>query len=319
MAGIIQQRMPKDPNKVAGYESDKINLGESDFVENRLDRVINKDSPLMQSARTSAKQDANRKGLLNSSMAIEAGQKAVIDRALPIASQDAQTSFQGKVYNQNAENTERQYNAGNIADRQMQSADIQGRSRLQREAGNIEKGLIQERGKVQKALQRAEGELRERLLNRQGQIDRELQHLRGQQAQRMEFLNRKTQERLQGMRGEQAERLAEIENKNRLQIQSSQSASMLYAQTSASMSEILGNPEIPREQKQSLINKQLELLDNGLGLMGEIGDMDFGGMLNFDKQPGRNYAAGGIPNLQDLNRVRVQPYQAVNSRLASIR
>ena len=58
-------------------------------VESRIAGLIGSDSPLMQQAARRAQGRANDRGLLNSSMAIQSGQQAVYDTALPIASQDA--------------------------------------------------------------------------------------------------------------------------------------------------------------------------------------------------------------------------------------
>lgn len=59
------------------------------LVENRLEGILAKDSPLMQRAQTEGMQYANSRGLLNSTMAAGAAQGAMIDRAMPIAQQDA--------------------------------------------------------------------------------------------------------------------------------------------------------------------------------------------------------------------------------------
>lgn len=66
----------------------------STSVADRLDAILASDSPLMQRARSQGQMAANRRGLLNSSIAGEAAQAAMIDAALPIASQDADISNQ---------------------------------------------------------------------------------------------------------------------------------------------------------------------------------------------------------------------------------
>lgn len=58
-------------------------------VATQLGKVLASDSPLLTAARTRAKQEANRRGLLNSSIAVQAGEAAALDVALPIASQQA--------------------------------------------------------------------------------------------------------------------------------------------------------------------------------------------------------------------------------------
>lgn len=56
--------------------------------------IMSKDSRLMQAAETRGLQSANRRGLVNSSMAVGASQDAVLDQVVPLASQEAQQRFQ---------------------------------------------------------------------------------------------------------------------------------------------------------------------------------------------------------------------------------
>ena len=58
-------------------------------VSTQLSKVTSTDSPLLTQARTRGAQVANRRGLLNSSLGVQAGEAAVFDVALPIASQQA--------------------------------------------------------------------------------------------------------------------------------------------------------------------------------------------------------------------------------------
>jgi hypothetical protein len=59
------------------------------FVSNQLERLLSDDSDWLKSAHTRALQGKNKLGLLNTSMAIQAGEQARINAALPIAQQDA--------------------------------------------------------------------------------------------------------------------------------------------------------------------------------------------------------------------------------------
>lgn len=60
-------------------------------VQFQLDRILGSDSPILQRARTSGLQFANQRGLLNSSIAAQASEAAVLDAATRIAEQDAAT------------------------------------------------------------------------------------------------------------------------------------------------------------------------------------------------------------------------------------
>lgn len=59
-----------------------------DSVVNALSRITSRDSPLMRQAETSGLQSANRRGLLNSTMAVKAASDAAYAAAVPIASQE---------------------------------------------------------------------------------------------------------------------------------------------------------------------------------------------------------------------------------------
>lgn len=63
-----------------------------DSVANRVSEITGENSTLMRAAQTEGLKIANRRGLLNSSTAVGASQRAVLDAALPIASQDAATA-----------------------------------------------------------------------------------------------------------------------------------------------------------------------------------------------------------------------------------
>lgn len=73
-------------------------------VFSQLQRIIEDDSPLMQQARARALQQANSRGLLNSSMAITAGDAAAYDAAMPIATKDASTYADSARFNADARN-----------------------------------------------------------------------------------------------------------------------------------------------------------------------------------------------------------------------
>jgi len=82
-------------------------------VQQQAYDVINRDSPLMQQARGRAMQAMNERGLINSSLGIQAGQDAVMDRALQIAQPDAATFARSGEFNAG------QQNAWNLAQQEL--------------------------------------------------------------------------------------------------------------------------------------------------------------------------------------------------------
>lgn len=84
----------------------------TETVQGQVNSILSKDSPLMQRARTLATQQMAQRGLVNSSMAQGAGTAAMIDRALPIAQQDANTYSATAAENMAARNRAAEFGAG---------------------------------------------------------------------------------------------------------------------------------------------------------------------------------------------------------------
>ena len=86
---------------------------ESKGVAGRVSALTNSASPLMETARTKAKQYSASRGLLNSTLAGQAGEQAVIETATPIANADAGLYQQQSLTNQTARNNALTQNANN--------------------------------------------------------------------------------------------------------------------------------------------------------------------------------------------------------------
>lgn len=98
--------------KAFGYSPTTTAVNDStDTVSAQLDRIINKGGPNMERAGAFGDQTSQARGLLNSSIGVEAAQGAMIDRALPIAQADANTYSTTRLTNQQAENQAGQFNA----------------------------------------------------------------------------------------------------------------------------------------------------------------------------------------------------------------
>jgi len=76
------------------------NLSTSQTVQGQMANLMQNGNPLMQRATTRASQAANKRGLLNSSMGVQAGQEAALSAALPIAQADAQAANTQALTNQ---------------------------------------------------------------------------------------------------------------------------------------------------------------------------------------------------------------------------
>ena len=107
--GLLPGSKPKsDPTKVATQLSD----------------ITRQGSPLMQQAKTDALKLANRRGLVNSSMAVGASQDAALRTALPIAQQDANSALQERLQGREIASTEGMQQKQIAASQEMQLRDI---------------------------------------------------------------------------------------------------------------------------------------------------------------------------------------------------
>lgn len=82
-----------------GIDAEQTALTDEQRADMELARILEQDSPLMQRARQEAARAANQRGLQNTSMAVGAAQGALVDRALPMALQNAQQALQRELDN----------------------------------------------------------------------------------------------------------------------------------------------------------------------------------------------------------------------------
>jgi hypothetical protein len=308
MAGLVSSSLPdiEDPNKLGmsgvTYEPERVQFDPgTDTVAGRVDSIIKANSGSMQAVAGRSNQAMQARGLLNSSIAVGEGQKALYDAAIPMATTDAQLSLNTKLANAAAGNTAAQLGAtgaqqlgvlgaqGDIQsklqqergqiDLQLQSADAATREKLlnrqaeidkqlQASGGDIQSKLQAEKGAIDLQLVNADAATRAALLERQGQIDTQLQNLRGTQAIDLQKLS-----------GQQQTAIAALDNNYRSLLQASASASETYANAMASISAIMAEPTLTNEAKQPLIDQQVAMLNSGLALIGAIHNIDFGSLL----------------------------------------
>lgn len=268
-AGIISANINRtDPLKsIVGYNAEKTAVDPTkETVQGQVSNVINKNSDVMKLASTRAKQGMAGRGLLNSSIAVQAGQAAVLDAALPIAQQDAATYTRNKEANQNAGNQALQFTAGSqnqgalqqlTGNQNLESIGAQGeQQRLNIGAQTAgESQLIKERGEIDIALQTADAATKERLLNRQAEIDTNLQQLRGTQESQLVRERGEIEKQLQTADASTRERLL-----NR-QAEIDTGLQQLRGQQETSLQTQRGQQESQLVQERGEIEKQLQTAD----------------------------------------------------------
>lgn len=201
-------------------------------VEGRLANMTAAPSKLQQVAQTNATQLANQRGLMNTSLAVGAAQKANIESALPIAQQDA-GFFQKQAL-------------------MKQQEDID--KRLQTAGADEQLRLIMQKGEIDKEMQQISGQQAVEQIKTKGQIETELvqqQHLNNQ-----EILTAQ-----EGMESRLTAQRAEI-SQQLLTAEGEQKSVLLAQQGKIDYEMALTNAGISKDLQQQLfeINSDLEVL-----------------------------------------------------------
>ena len=297
LAGTKLQTTPKAgeflETEALGYDPSKAAVNvDTDTVAGQLAGLMTKENPVMLQARTKAAQTANARGLLNSSMAVEAGESAAIGAALPIAQSDAATYSQQRLANQGAENTAYQFGAGaenaataasaaagNVGARTAQTGLIQKELSTQ-EAGQRSALSAQQAGEAG-TLSAQEAAQREAAIKVQAGEESKLQTERAGQAQALALTQGQLATQLQTLRGTQAQDLASTEATYRQLIQTSASAGAFYNDITKMIGAVMADTNTTAEQKAAAVGKMSELLRSGLTVIGGIADVDLTGLLTF--------------------------------------
>ena len=294
MVGLITQAQnTSNPlSETKTYDPAQIQVNQdTDTVSGQINRLLREDSPILQQARTYAKQAANRTGTLNSSMTDGAIFGAMLDRATPIAAADAGTYYDANRNNVGARNDAFEFgaNAFNSAESQLsgQEAAI---DQIQ-ERGQIETQLQDNQFQHQTTQNALDRQLQERMQaadqswrTSENLADRALQkYLQGEEIthqERQALLDREQQERLQqqqfGFQAGQAEldrEQQQILQDTELNWRSGESAldrtqQATQADLDRQLREVLQNDqqdfeaaqnELTRQMQQSEIDQQVQL------------------------------------------------------------
>lgn len=93
------------------YDPKAFTVGNNQTVAGQIKGLIDQGSPLLEMAEANARKQMNARGLINSTQAVTAGQKALYEAALPIASADAATYDRAAANTTTAENRALEFDA----------------------------------------------------------------------------------------------------------------------------------------------------------------------------------------------------------------
>jgi hypothetical protein len=256
------------------YQRDAENFKVSDdaLVENRLTGLLSKDSDYLKRAKANGVKLANRRGLLNSSIASGASTAAAIDAALPIAQQDAGTFAQSDLSKQTFLNN-----------RAITDQTAYNNSRLSAQEATQRSGEIRQNFEGTEALNRQAAQQQANL------ADQSFGHqssLSKQQFEQQSALSDQTfiqQKTLQEMDEASRAQLLEAQSKHNMLLQQSQSASNRFQDLAQQIAAINTSPDMKPEQKTAAIEQLFQLQSLSMQTQSElmkaagIADVSIGG------------------------------------------
>lgn len=244
----------------AKYDANQREVKGNATVSGQLDELLKTDNPYLKRATIAADQQSNARGFLNSSMAIGNAQGALIDRALPIAQQDASTYDLRDRTNMDAQNQASQFNAGN--QQQVNLANMGAKNDASQFGANAQNQSSQFNASQQNAMT----ETNMNAKNRASEFGIETA-----QRERMDQAQKAHEIVMQNLDTVSKERLIGVEMEYKRDIESDKNASNVYMQSMDAMSQALGNSALSAEQQNRAVTE----------ITGQLGAfLDFNRMLN---------------------------------------
>lgn len=292
--------MPYDPITGEWKEEDT-------GVAKRMTGMLSKDTEYMQQAGTRGRQAANRRGLLNTSMAVGAVEGERIKAALPIASQEAGQAHERNLQGRGIQFQDISEKRTIGAQREFQATDIEAQSaRLESELGSREalqtaqlaaqkerlgeqltsqeklalqdlRAAEQRLGmsiEAQKGMQQAD------IASREGMQAAELDALAERQGvsiasqEFMQGLDLQTRRDMQGLDIESQERIAQM---NVAASERNAAAAMAVAverNYTDMMATIMNNPDIPAGDRQTYFDHANRTRESGIALIEQLYNID---------------------------------------------
>lgn len=301
--------------------------GASATVQGQLTSVLDAGGPLQDRAATKAAQTMNGRGLLNSSMAITAGQSALYDAALPIAQQDATVNANAGQFNANASNTAALTNAGLATDVSktnagavntatgaqaqqgatavLQANDITNQNAMQAKDLASRYDLANLDVASRASLQAADAANQQKLQAANAVLQTGLQATDNAVKQSMQAYQLGVQQAMQGKDNETKmavatldantqSKLAEVNNKYKVQLQTSQSMAVTYQSMVDGITKVMTDPTMDFTAKQDAINNLTKLYNGSLDMQSNLTGLNLGNLLGGLTTPGAN-ADGSAP------------------------
>ena len=256
----------------------KLTPQSNETVQGQLSGILAANSPLLQQARAASLAQMNQRGLVNSSMAVGAGQEAVIKQALPIASQDATTFANAAQLNANAANQNAQFNTGQTNVGLQFTAGSENQAALANAGAQNQASQFTSAAQNQAALTNAANQNQAAQFTAGMQTDVSKQYSTAlnstvqnmmDQSMKIALANADSQTKveLQNIDATTRKDLAATEAAYKNQMQASQSANDIFQQVSKNIADLMANPDLDTANVTAAVNDQKAYLKNALAIL----------------------------------------------------
>ena len=265
----------------AGLTKAALNTGEvaeNQTVAGQVKGIIDANGPLSQQAEAAARGAASARGLSNSSMAIQAGQTAVLNSALPIAQQDAGTYSRQALQNQSDRNQNSQFNAaaGN-QNAQFNTGEQNSTSRF-----NATQATSVDQGNAQAENQASQFNANAQTATSQSNAAQQNDLAKVNLAQQNDITKANLDVASKSA-------LTNLEASYKTLIQSTASAQAVQQQLTQNLANVQNNKDLDPAARQVAINQQVDLAKDSMNLIGAMNNLNMDGLLTF----GDSVTAGG--------------------------
>lgn len=268
--GLISKSTATPATAASGYAPAQWNVTGNQTVADQVKGIIAQDSPLSQLSKANAEQDMNRRGLINTSMAVGAGQKALYESALPIAQADANMYGQAASANTNATNRAREFDVSNQQQVNLTNAAAANQSsQFNASAENTQQAQINA-AKQQTATNNFDAASKIALTDLDNQLKASMVNA---DAQTKAFLTQ--------TEGDIKQKLINVEADYKTLIQTSATAGDIYKGTVAAIAPIIADTNMNAAAKSAAINGLFSRMGAAMNVVGSINGVDLTDLLQF--------------------------------------
>ena len=240
----------------------------------QLNKITSQDSPNMVRARQQGLLSAAKRGLGESSISAQSAQGAMVDRALPLAQQDAATATQIAQENANREQQVSMLNAQLGTDvSKFNAAQLNEADRLN---AQMQTAISQGNAEAYNAAQQQFADLQTRadLTEADQQFKSSQQYAQERNAMTSQLQTQIADLNKQYLAGSQAIDLAQIQGQYQNLIAQNESAARIFDSYLSGMSAIMSNKDISPDRVAQYVQGQLTQVEGALQFMQDLNNLD---------------------------------------------